>query len=178
LDLIEEWTDSLAVANAILNTFTIHIDNVNTATTSATVQLQQIDQSNSRSTKSMKSTIDNVAAKLEALAIVMDAELPAFESSFGGALTALDGAIRISSDFGEQGKGQIRQLEPQLLATTMGNSIENMKGFRSSLAASPRITTKLNRATRRGTSAVDRLIVLLEALGSQLDASLKVVRSV
>lgn len=169
LDLIEEWTDSLGVASAILNTFTNHIEDVTTATNFATDRLKRLDHSKAEASKSAKSTIDDVAGKLDALAIVMDAELPAFGRSFGQALIALDGVIKVSADFGEQGKDQIRQLEPQLvfLAGNMKGSIGNMKGFRFELNAAPRMTTKLNRANRRAVSAMDRLIGLLEGLSDR-----------
>ncbi len=124
------------------------------------------------STSAKKGAINAAAQDLDTFSVSINRERAEFEAEFLGALTAFARALALREsdaemEGDEEEKEKLRNSFSEL-RVSMSQSSDSLSEMRDIIASHPRLTTRYNRARKRGVEALDLLLAALSVSLSKL----------
>ncbi len=160
LDLVLRGTESFERVSEASKHLTARIGHFSTRMVHATEAISQLGPlTNPGAIRDAKRVIDTSADDLDAFAAEIEAYTPVFSATYSQALESYTGAAVLSQDFKSGDKKELAAAR-QIVGTlkeTLARTVDMVKGFRETIEAWPRASTRLNRAKRRAKAALDNL---------------------
>lgn len=174
LDLVDQWTDGLDVVNGIVGKFTGSLAELGEAMQAGSAEINDLDiPHNPSRAGEAKRLINSMANRLELFADILLPETPVLEEAFGQAMKALDKAIEVAPDFGEEGIESLCTSKTGLVSfdESIGGAMESIGQMKETIQGLPRVTTRFNRAKRKAVDALGGLYRCLSAARTQMNSS-------
>jgi len=120
---------------------------------------------------------DRVADDMEAFVARMNTEIPLFTKSLSTGINAISRAAVLYADFEGSSEGELISAREgaQSLKTSLVESMAGVTSFRNITDATPRLTTKFNRAKRHLVAVLDSLIIEMQSATNLTSEMEKVV---
>jgi len=175
LDYILDGMESFETVTTIANNIANRTNKLGEAFQEDTAELQSLSSlSEKPNVREARRIINRTAQSMETFAQQLDEEVSPFRDAFSKAVDHYGkAATLLTTDFDDEGTEQIK--EALAVLRTLNESVSMARDaqveFRQSIAAFPRMTTKLNRAKRHCLKALENFE---RELTAQLELSLEV----
>ena len=169
LDLVEEGVEGFNQGAEVLRRIEKHIRELGNTTKRRTEELNAaVNESGDINPSKAKKIINALADDVKRIAIDIQAEIVPLKNTYGTGIRAYGRAASLLPDFGGDTAEQLKDAisNTSTLEQQASNAQESLLGLKNTLAATPRITSKYNKAKKK----------ILEVLG-ELDREISAVRT-
>ncbi len=173
-DLVDQWSNGMDVITGIIETFTSSMIELGEAVGANSTKINDLDIPNNPSRKAeAKRLINSMANQLDLFANILLPDTPVLDEAFGEATRALDKAIELAPDFGQDGIENICSARTNLVAfdESIRGSMEAIKQMKEIIQGLPRVTTHFNRAKRKSADAIASLYQCLSEARTQMEST-------
>jgi len=171
LDLVDQANDAFAKLMELSERMTAAIKELGERIAQRAHEFQELHpERGSYDVKAAKRIAARAAADLTEYSARTEVDIPIFAEALAAAMASLGRAASISIEFDRRDVSDLRDLfgQARSLRETLTQTSSNLHSFSDSIAATPRVTSELNKAKRRALSTMASLLREFETGGSHV----------